>query len=80
MEHLNSKNSQAMKNHYLLTQISDILMQLYLAWNPYIKELKQRKKYIFRVTGKFSTTNSNGRRCILHFQIHNDISESIRLF
>ena len=44
MEHLNSKNSQAMKNHYLLTQISDILMQPYLAWNPYIKELKQGKK------------------------------------
>lgn len=44
IEHLNSKNSNAMKNHYLLTQISDILMQLYLAWNPYIKELKQSIK------------------------------------
>lgn len=44
IEHLNSKNSNAMKNHYLFTQISDILMQLYLAWNPYIKELKQSKK------------------------------------
>lgn len=44
IEHLNSKNSKAMKNHYLLTQISDILMQLYLAWNPYIRELKQSKK------------------------------------
>lgn len=44
IEHLNSKNSNAMKNHYLLTQISDILMQLYLAWNPYIKELKQTIK------------------------------------
>ena len=42
--HLNSKNSNAMKNHYLLTQISDILMQLYVAWNPYVKELKQSKK------------------------------------
>lgn len=51
IEHLNSHNSNAMKNHYLLTQIADILMQLYLAWNPYIKELKQtNKKYIFRVT------------------------------
>lgn len=37
IEHLNSRNSNAMKNHYLLTQISDILMQLYPAWNPYIK-------------------------------------------
>ena len=44
IEHLNSKNSNAMKNHYLLTQISDILMQLYLVWNPYIKELKQTIK------------------------------------
>lgn len=44
IEHLNSKSSNAMKNHYLLTQISDILMQLYLAWNPYIKELKQTIK------------------------------------
>lgn len=44
IEHLNSRNSNAMKNHYLLTQISDILMQLYLAWNPYVKELKQTIK------------------------------------
>lgn len=44
IEHLNSRNSNAMKNHYLLTQISDIMMQLYLAWNPYIKELKQSIK------------------------------------
>lgn len=44
IEHLNSKNSNAMKNHYLLTQIADILMQLYVAWNPYIRELKQTIK------------------------------------
>lgn len=44
IEHLNSKNSNAMKKHYLLKQISDILMQLYLARNPYIKKLKQTKK------------------------------------
>lgn len=44
IEHLNSKNSNAMKNHYLLTQISDILMQLYLAWNPYVRKLKQTMK------------------------------------
>ena len=44
IEHLNSRNSNAMKNHYLLTQIADILMQLYLAWNPYVKELKQTIK------------------------------------
>ena len=44
IEHLNSRNSNAMKNDYLLTQISDILMQLCLAWNPYIKKLKQAVK------------------------------------
>lgn len=44
IEHLNSRNSNAMKNHYLLTQILDILMQLYLSWNPYIRDLKQTIK------------------------------------
>ena len=44
IEHLNSRNSNAMKNHYLITQIADMLMQLYLAWNPYVKELKQTIK------------------------------------
>ena len=44
IEHLNSRNSNAIKNHYLITQIADILMQLYLAWNPYVKELKQTIK------------------------------------
>ena len=44
IEHLNSRNSNAMKNHYLLTQIADILMQLYLSWNPFVKELGQSIK------------------------------------
>lgn len=44
IEHLNSRNKNAMKNHYLLTQVADILMQLYLAWNPLIKEIKQSIK------------------------------------
>ena len=44
IEHLNSRNSRAMKNHYLLTQIADIIMQLYLAWNPAVKETGQSKK------------------------------------
>ena len=44
IEHLNSRNSNAMKNHYLLTQIADILMQLYLKWNPLIKEAGQSIK------------------------------------
>ena len=41
IEHLNSHHPTAMKNHYLLTQIADILMQLYLHWNPMVKKLKQ---------------------------------------
>ena len=44
IEHLNSRNSTAMKNHYLLTQTADILMQLYLAWNPCRKKVKQSIK------------------------------------
>lgn len=44
IEHLNSKNPNAMKNHYLLTQITDILMQLYLAGTKVLKELKQSIK------------------------------------
>lgn len=44
IEHLNSKNSNAMKNHYLLTQVADIIMQIYLAWNPLRKEIHQSIK------------------------------------
>ena len=33
-----------MKNHYLLTQISDILMKLYLAGTKVLQELKQTIK------------------------------------
>ena len=44
IEHLNSKNPNAMKNHYLLTQIADILMQLYLAGTKVLKDLKQTIK------------------------------------
>ena len=44
IEHLNSRNSNAMKNHYLLTQIADLLMQLYLRWNPLVKEIGQSIK------------------------------------
>lgn len=44
IEHLNSRNSTAMKNHYLLVQIADIIMQLYLSWNRMIKEIGQSIK------------------------------------
>ena len=41
IEHLNSKDPKAMKNHYLLTQIADIIVQLYLHWNPMVRKLGQ---------------------------------------
>lgn len=44
IQHLNSRDGNAMKNHYLLTQISDILMQLYLACNKLVKALGQSIK------------------------------------
>ena len=44
IEHLNSRDSNAMKNHYLLTQIADIMMQMYLAWRPLIRETGQSIK------------------------------------
>lgn len=44
IEHLNSRNSNAMKNHYLLTQIADLVMQVYLAWTPLEKQLRQSIK------------------------------------
>lgn len=44
IEHINSRNRNAMKNHYLFTQIADILMQLYIAWNPLVEEISQSIK------------------------------------
>lgn len=44
IEHINSRNSTAMKNHYLLTQIADMIMQVYLAWNPLLRKIKQSIK------------------------------------
>ena len=44
IEHLYSRDRIAMKNHYLLTQIADIVMQLYLAWSPVVREIKQSIK------------------------------------
>lgn len=44
IEHLSSKNTTAMKNHYLITQIADILMQIYLAFDKTISVLKKSLK------------------------------------
>ncbi len=44
IEHLNSRDSNAMKNHYLITQIADIVMQIYLSYSPLRKEIGQTIK------------------------------------
>jgi hypothetical protein len=48
--HANSLNYNSMKNHYLLTQIADILLQLYE--NGIKGDKKNPKKYIFRKNKK----------------------------
>ncbi len=44
IEHVNSHNYTAMKNHYLLVQIADILVQLYLNGARILKGLKKSAK------------------------------------
>lgn len=44
--HVNSKNYNAMKNHYLITQIADIILQLYEKGIAIIKELNKTIKNI----------------------------------
>ena len=44
--HANSLNYNAMRNHYLITQIADILMQMYENGDKGIKELKYTIKKI----------------------------------
>jgi hypothetical protein len=46
IEHANSHNYTAMKNHYLLTQIADILVQLYENGSKILRELKKAAKEI----------------------------------
>lgn len=46
IEHVSSHDYTAMKNHYLLTQIADILMQLYENGFTLLKSLKQTAKEI----------------------------------
>jgi len=46
IEHTNSHNYEAMKNHYLITQIADIIMQLYEKGVSIIKKLKKTAKEI----------------------------------
>jgi len=73
--HANSLNYNAMKNHYLLTQISDIFLQLYTAGNKMIKILKKSIKKISSDILKWLTTtilskddiNYIQKRTTIHF-------------
>lgn len=49
IEHANSLDYNGMKCHYLLTQIADILLQLYESGNPGIKKAKRTKKIYLRI-------------------------------
>ena len=53
IEHLCSRNTNAMKAHYLITQISDIIMQLYLAFGDTMNCIKRPTKSIARCIGEF---------------------------
>lgn len=46
IQHANSKDYNAMKCHYLLTQIADILLQLYEKSSPGLREIKKEIKKI----------------------------------
>lgn len=46
IEHVNSENYTAMKNHYLLTQITDILVQLFENGFKLLREFKKTAKEI----------------------------------
>src|SRR5699024_920159 len=46
IEHASSRNYVAMKNHYLLTQIADILMQLFERGSNVLKHVQKTAKEI----------------------------------
>lgn len=53
IEHLCSRDPNAMKAHYLITQISDMIMQLYLAFGKILNVVKRSTKSIARSIGEF---------------------------
>lgn len=53
IEHLCSRDPNAMKIHYLITQIADISMQLFLAFNKVINAIKAPIKDVARRIGEF---------------------------
>lgn len=67
--HANSLDYNAMKNHYLITQIADILMQMYENGDKGVRELKytikRYRKSCWRVCGNrdWKRRNWNSARC-----------------
>ena len=53
IEHLCSRDPNAMKVHYLITQISDMIMQLYLAFGKILNAVKRSVKSIAQRIGEF---------------------------
>lgn len=54
-----------MECHYLLSQIADILLQLYETGNPGIKKAKRTKKNIFGSEEKFWQATHRGKYIFL---------------
>lgn len=52
IEHLCSRHKNAMKAHYLITQISDIIMQLYLAFGVILAGVNRAIKSVARCIGE----------------------------
>lgn len=66
--HANSLNYNAMKNHYLITQIADIILQLFTAGNKMIKKLKKSIKKISSDILKWLTTTILSKDDISYIQ------------
>jgi len=66
--HANSLNYNAMKNHYLITQIADIILQLFTASNQMVKILKKSIKKISSDLLKWLTTTILSKDDIFYSQ------------
>lgn len=53
IEHLCSRHQNGMKAHYLITQIADMIMQLYLAFGVILSCIKRSIKSISRCIGEY---------------------------
>ena len=69
IEHANSLNYNAMKNHYLITQLADILRQLYEKGVDKIRDLRKGIKEIsFNLLESFRTRLLTDYKDILNLE------------